>query len=332
MTKTLITGATGFIGSAVARELVKSGRDIRVLVRRDKYLSNLDGIDYEVAKGDINDLESLKKAMQGCDRVFHVAAIYLMWTKDPDFMVKTNVEGTRNVLIAARETGIERVIYTSSVAAIGVKENDEPADETVEWNLGWINDPYVNSKHQAKQIVLEFIKEGMDIVVLHPSAPIGVGDIKPTPTGQMICDFLNDKTPVFFRGGFDLVDVEDVAIGHRLADEKGKAGESYILGGTNIYLKDIYKMLSDITGIKAPGIFLPHGMDLFVSWSLTKTADWFTKKPPLITLGGCRMVKLPPFYDHSKASRELGYNPRPLRETMEKAVEYFYKMGYARKR
>jgi dihydroflavonol-4-reductase len=332
MSKTLITGATGFIGSQVAEALCAKGREIRVLVRRDKYLENLAGLKFEIARGDILDIESLRKAMQGCDRVFHVAAVYEMWTLDPDIMIRTNVEGTKNVLQAARELGIERVVYTSSVAAIGIRDDGIPSDETVEWNLKWINDPYVESKFNAMKAAEVFIKDGLDVVIVHPAAPIGVGDIKPTPTGQMIVDFLNGKTPVYFKGGFDLVDVEDVAIGHLLAEEKGRKGESYILGGTNIYLKDMYRMLSEISGVTAPSLFLPHQIDLFASWVLTKTADYITRKPPLITLGGCRMIKLPPFYDHSKAKRELGYNPQPLRETMEKAIRYFYQRGYTKKR
>lgn len=332
MAKTLITGATGFIGSAVARALHESGRDIRVLLRSERYIKNIEGIKYEIAKGDLTDQESLRRAMDGCDRVFHIAALYLMWTLKPELIFQTNVDGTRNVLTAAMDAGIERVVYTSSIAAIGVRDDGKPADETVEWNLERINDPYVKSKHLAMQVAKEFAQKGLDIVTVCPAAPLGKGDIKPTPTGQMICDFLNGKTPVYFHGGFDLVDVEDVAAGHLLAEQKGKSGQSYILGGTNIYLKDMYKSLSDISGIRVPGLFLPHGVDLFSAWTLEKIATWFTKKPPLVTLGGCRTVKLPPFYDHSKATRELGYDPRPLEQTMRNSIDYFYENGYAKNR
>jgi dihydroflavonol-4-reductase len=332
MPKTLITGATGFIGSVTAKILAENGHDLRVLARSDKYLENLKGLEYEIARGDLSDIESLKRAMVGCDTVFHIAALYLMWTLNPGELYKTNVEGTRNVLQAAMDSLIKRVVYTSSVAAIGVRKDGKPSDETVEWNLDWIHDPYVTSKHEAKKVAQEYIKKGMDIVIVCPSAPLGINDIKPTPTGQMICDFLNGKTPVYFHGGFDLVDVEDVAMGHLLAYKKGIAGETYILGGTHTYLKDMYRMLSEISGVKAPGVFLPDGVDLMASWFLEMMANFLTKKPPLITLGGCHMVKLPPFYDHSKATSELGYTARPLRETMKKAVDYFYKRGYARKR
>ncbi|MFH1515002.1 MAG: hopanoid-associated sugar epimerase [bacterium] len=332
MPKTLITGATGFIGSAVARVLINSGRDIRVLLRSEKYIENLDGLKFEKFKGDLADFQSLRSAVKGCDSVFHVAALYLMWTLEPEYIFKTNVEGTRNVLRAAMEAGIEKVVYTSSVAAIGIRDDGKPSDETVEWNLEWINDPYVKSKHQAMQIAKEYFKKGLNIVTVCPTAPLGVGDIKPTPTGQMICDFLNGKTPVYFKGGFNLVDVEDVAIGHLLAEEKGKSGEIYILGGANTYLKDMYKMLSDISGVRTPGLFLPNGVDLFSAWTLETIANVITKKPPLITLEGCRMVKLPPFYDHSKAKKELGYKSRPLEDTLKKSIDYFHERGYAKRR
>ena len=331
MPKTLITGATGFIGSAVARALIDSGRDIKVLLRSEKYIENLDGLEFEKVKGDLTDFQSLKTAMGGCDRVFHVGALYLMWTLEPELIFKTNVEGTRNVLRAVMESGIEKVVYTSSVAAIGIRDDGKPSDETVEWNHEWIGDPYVNSKHQAMGVAKEYFEKDLDIVYVCPSAPLGVGDIKPTPTGQMICDFLNGKTPVYFNGGFNLVDVEDVAIGHLLAEEKGHSGETYILGGTNIYLKEMYGMLADISGVRAPGMFLPGGLDLFSAWLLETIANNITKKPPLITLGGCRMVKLPPFFDHSKAAVKLGYEPRPLEDTLKKSIEYFYERGYAKR-
>jgi len=330
--KTLVTGATGFIGSAVARALVQKGRKIRVLVRREKYLDNLQGIDYEIAKGDINDPESLLNAMRGCNRVFHVAALYTMWTKNPAEVFKTNVDGTRNVLDAAFKSGVERVVYTSSVAAIGHRPDGIPSDETVKWNLEWVKDPYVTSKFQAKQVAEDYAKKGLNVVIVCPSAPIGPGDIKPTPTGQMIVDFLNGKTPFYFDGGFDFVDVEDVAVGHLLAEEKGRVGETYILGGTNTFLKDMYQLLSKISGVKAPAFCIPHGLDLFAAWTLETIANLVTNAPPLITLGGMRMVKLPPFHDHSKAAKELGYNPRPVEDTFKRAVDYFTQRGYWKKR
>ena len=330
--KILITGATGFIGSRVARALYAKGRSIRVLVRRDKYLENLEGIEYEVAKGDINDPDSLLNAMRGCNRVFHVAALYTMWTKNPAEIFKTNVDGTRNVLESAMKSGVERVVYTSSVAAIGHRADGVPSDETVEWNLDWVKDPYVKSKYLAKKVAEEYAKKGLNIVIVCPSAPIGPGDIKPTPTGQMIVDFLNGKTPFYFDGGFDFVDVEDVAIGHLLAEEKGKSGESYILGGTNMYLRDMYPILSKISGVKAPAFCIPHGIDLFAAWTLETIANLFTNKPPLITLGGMQMVKLPPFHDHSKAAKELGYSPRPIEETFKRAIDYFSQRGYWKKK
>lgn len=332
MPKTLITGATGFIGSAIARKLYESGRDIKILLRRETYLENLQGIEYEIARGDLTDLASLEAAMKGCNRVFHVAALYTMWTKRPDEIFKTNVDGTRNVLEAARKTGIERVVYTSSVAAIGHRADGKPSDETVEWNLEWVGDPYVKSKHLAKKLAEEYARQGLDVVITCPSAPVGPGDIKPTPTGQMIVDFLNGKIPFYFHGGFDFVDVEDVAIGHLLAEEKGRQGESYILGGTNMYLKDAYALIAKIIGRKPPSFEIPHGLDLFMAWTLEKIADYITNRPPLITLGGARMVKLPPFYDHSKATRELGYNTRPVEETFRRAINYFAERGYWKNR
>lgn len=332
MTKTLITGATGFIGSAVARKLFEQGRQIRVLLRSDKYIENLKGIDFEKAYGELNDPASIENAMKGCDRVFHVAALYTMWTKNPDEIFRVNVDGTRNVMESCLKTGIERVVYTSSVAAIGHRPDGIPSDETIEWNLDWVGDPYVKSKHLAKKVVEEYASKGLNVVIVCPSAPVGPGDIKPTPTGQMIVDFLNRKIPFYFNGGFDFVDVDDVALGHILAEEKGRTGESYILGGTNMYLKDAYKLLAKLSGVRSPAFGIPDGIDLFMAWTLETIANLITNRPPLLTLGGARMVKLPPFHDHSKATRELGYNPNPIEETFKRAIDYFNERGYWKKR
>ena len=236
MTKVLITGATGFIGRAVADAAARRGMELRLMLRSDKYIDHVKHLDYERVNGDLTDPDSLRKACEGVDAVFHLAALYSMWVRDVDLLMKTNVEGTRTLLRAAMDAGVDRFVYTSSVAALGVRDDGVPSDETIEWNLDWVNDPYVKSKHLAHLAVKEFITGGAPVVITYPSAPIGWGDVKPTPTGQMYVDVVNGKVPVYYDGGFSVIDVDDCGEGHLLAYEKGRRGEGYILTNRNMSL------------------------------------------------------------------------------------------------
>jgi len=327
----LITGATGFIGSAVARNLAAKGYQLRVMVRRPDHLPNIKDLDVETVEGDLEKPETFEKCLDGCDGLFHIAAWYTMWTLERDKLFRINVDGTRRLLEKALEMGIRRVLYTSSVAAIG-KPPDGPGTEETEWNLDWVKDPYVTSKHLALQEALKVAEKGLNLVIVCPSAPLGPGDIGPTPTGQMVCDFLNGGTPIYFDGGLNIIDVDDLAEGHYLAYTKGKTGEKYILAGRNMTLKEIYDLLSEISGVPAPKMKLPSGMAYFMGWMLETWANLVTKKHPLITLPGARMIALPPHYSNEKAVRELGLTNRPIEETFRRSIEYLYSVGYAKPR
>ena len=327
--KILITGATGFIGSAVARNLAAKGYKLRAMIRRPDHLPNIKELDIELVEGDLLQPETFERCLTGCDGLFHVAAYYTMWTLNPELLFKINVDGTRMLLGKALEMGIPRVLYTSSVAAIG-KLRGSPGTEETEWNLAWIKDPYVTSKHLALQEAIRIAAKGLNLVIVCPSAPLGPGDIGPTPTGKMICDFLNRKIPGYFHGGLNIIDVDDLAEGHFLAYTRGKAGEKYILSGKNMYLKEIYDLLSEITGLPKLRLKVPSGMTHIMGWMMQTWANLVTKRHPVITLPGVRMISLPPFYSNEKAVRELGLRNRPIEETFHRSVEYFYSMGYAK--
>jgi len=332
MTKVLVTGATGFIGRAVAEAISARGIDLRLMIRSDKYLDQVKHLDFERVSGDLTDPASLRKACDGVDAVFHVAAMYSMWVRDTDLLYKTNVEGTTLLIQAALDAGVTKFIYTSSVAAIGHRDDGTPSDETVEWNLEWTKDPYVKSKHLAHMAVSEFIRDGAPIILTYPSAPIGWADVKPTPTGQMYVDLINGKVPMYYDGGFSLVDVDDVGEGHVLAYEKGKIGEGYILTNENFTLKQIFDMASEIAGVGKVWLKVPKGIAIMGGAFLEWWANTFTKSAPILTAGGARMTGLPPWFTGEKAVRELGLKLTPVREAMEKSIWYFYKRGLIKKK
>jgi len=253
-----LTGATGFLGSHVARVLAEQGADLRLLVRPTSNLKNLEGLKAETATGDLRDSASLEKAMSGCDTVFHVAADYRLWVTDPSEMYRSNVEGTRAILGAARKNGIKSVVYTSSVATIGFNDNGQPADEDSPVSLADMIGPYKRSKFMAEQIALEAGRSGMHVVTVNPTTPIGERDIKPTPTGRIVVDFLKRKFPAYVETGLNLVDVRECARGHIAVLEKGRSGERYILGGENLTLKQILDKLGQITGLPSPKVKLPY--------------------------------------------------------------------------
>ena len=327
--KVLITGATGFIGSAVARYLASKGYRLRVMVRRPDHLKNIADLDFEQVDGDLTRPDTFEKCLDGVDGLFHLAAYYTMWTLDIDLLNKINIDGTRLLLEKALEMGIPRVLYTSSVAAIG-KPEDGPGNEETEWNLDWVQDPYVTSKFRALEAAEEVAEKGLNLTIVCPSATLGPGDIGPTPTGKMVCDFPNGKIPGWFDGGLNIIDVDDLAEGHYLAYTKGKKGEKYILSGKDMYLKDLYALLSEVSGVRAPRFYIPRGMAHFMGWAMEQIAVHITKKHPVVTLPGVRMVCLPPFYSNAKAVRELGLTNRPIEETLRRSVEYFYSVEYAK--
>ena len=326
--KVLVTGATGFVGGAVARALVKAGTDVRVLVRSKADPQTLSGLPVERVEGDLLDAASLRRALAGCRQLYHVAAYYALWAKDPAIFYDVNVTGTRNVLTAARAAGIERTVYCSTIGAIGLPAGGGLGTEDTPVSLDQMAGHYKRSKYLAEQEVLTFAHEGFPVVIVNPSAPVGAGDIKPTPTGQVIVDFMNHRMPAYIETGMNIVDVDDVAAGHLLAMEKGRLGERYILGCKNLMLKEVFDILSRLTGVKAPSLRLPRSLVLPLAYINKWMAD-VTGRPPRIPLEGVKMAKYRMHYDCSKAIRELGIPQTPPETALEKAVRWFKDHGYA---
>ena len=278
--KTLITGSTGFLGSAVLRELLDDGREVKVLVRKGTRTANIDGLDVENAYGDLRDLESIRSALTGCDILYHVAAYYSLWDRDQQLIYEINVEGTRKILQVAKEKGLEKIVYTSTVGCIGLNDDQTPATENTFFNQKTLSNDYKKSKHQAEQVVVEFARGGLPVVIVNPSTPVGPRDIKPTPTGKIILDFLNREMPAYLDTGLNLIDVKDCARGHILAEQKGIPGERYILGNQNMSLLDILLTLEKITGLKAPRIKIPFWVALSAGWACEMVSNHLTGKPP----------------------------------------------------
>jgi dihydroflavonol-4-reductase len=329
--RTLVTGATGFIGSAVVKRLLSAGHDVRVLVRPGSDRRNLDGLPVDIVQGDLTDTASLSHALKGCAVLFHVAADYRLWVPRPNAMYATNVGGTRNVMLAALAAGVERVVYTSSVATLGHKTDGSPADEETPSTQKEMIGHYKRSKFQAEAEVRQLFRErGLPAVIVNPSTPVGPGDIKPTPTGRVIVEAVSGRMPAYVDTGLNLVHVDDVAAGHLLALERGKTGERYILGGMNMTLKEILHEISRITGRPAPRVRLPHNLVLPVAMLLEGWARLFRGKEPRVTVDGVRMARKRMFFSSEKAKYELGYNPRPVGEGLRDAVEWFRSSGYCR--
>ncbi|HET7662453.1 MAG TPA: hopanoid-associated sugar epimerase [Rhodanobacteraceae bacterium] len=326
--RVLVTGATGFVGSAVVRNLLQAGYRVRALVRPSSRQDSLDGLDVETATGDVRDLASLLDAMQGCGGVFHVAADYRLWTPDPEAMYASNVEGSRHILQAARQVGVKRVVYTSSVATLGLHADGTPADEDTPVMLEQMIGHYKRSKFLAEQAVCDMARElSLDVVTVHPAAPVGPRDIKPTPTGRMVLDAARGRMPAYVDTGLDIVHVDDVAEGHRLAYEKGARGRHYILGGENLSLRDILAQVADITGGRRPWLRMPHAVVL----PMAHVAEAFAKvsrREPSITVAGARLARKHMYFSHQRAADELGYRPRPSHEALVDAVRWFAENGY----
>jgi len=328
----LVTGATGFVGSAVALHLLKRGEAVRVLVRPGSDLRNLQGLRVEIVQGDLRDPRSLDRAMDGCHRLYHVAASYKLWAPDPRELYETNVEGTKNILEAARKARVARVVYTSTVGVLGLPREGGPGTEETPVSLQDMIGHYKRSKFLAEEVARRFASEDLPVVIVNPSTPVGPRDVKPTPTGKLIVDFLNGKMFGYIDTGLNLIAVDDVAEGHLLAAERGRVGERYILGHKNLTLREIFVILSRITGLKAPPLKLPYWAVLPLAYVNKWIADWITKRPPLIPLEGVKMARKYMFFDASKAVKELGLPQTPVEEALEKAVRWFVENGYVKRR
>jgi dihydroflavonol-4-reductase len=321
---TLITGATGFVGWHVARKLLERGHRVRALARDPARLRELDGV--EPVRGDLRDMESLERAVEGCGVVFHVAAEYRLWTREPEEMFRSNVDGTRNLLEAARRAGVERVVYTSTVGCIGVPANGL-GDEQTPVSLQDMVGPYKRSKFLAEQAALEFAGGGFPVVIVNPTGPVGDHDFKPTPTGKIVVDFVRGAMPGFIETGLNLVDVRDVAEGHLAACERGRPGERYILGSENLTLQQIFGTLAEIIGKPAPRLRVPYAVAYAAAAVSTAWAN-VTGKEPLAPLDGVRMARKKMWVRHDKAASELGYSPDPAAAALKRAVEWFGANGY----
>ncbi len=327
--KAFVTGATGFLGSHVARILADQGADLRLLVRPTSNLRNLEGLKAETATGDLRDAASLEKAIAGCDCVFHVAADYRLWVRDPAELYRSNVDGTRAILEAARKNGVRRMVYTSSVATIGFNSNGHPADEDSPVSLADMIGHYKRSKFMGEQLVLQAGRNGMHVVTVNPTTPIGERDIKPTPTGRIVVDFLNRKFPAYVETGLNLVDVRECAAGHVAALEKGKPGERYILGGENLTLKQILDKLGTITGLPSPKLKLPYIFAFATGVVDEAITGRMLHREPRATIDTVRMGRKKMFASSNKAERELGWKVVPVDDALRRAVEWFRGNGYA---
>ncbi len=325
---TLVTGASGFIGSAVVRALLQAGHEVRVLLRPQSDRSNIEGLSVGVVIGDLADRASLTRAVAGCDTLFHVAADYRIWVPDPDHIYRINVSGTRELMMAAADAGVSRIVYTSSVATLGLNGDGSPADEDTPATISDMIGHYKRSKFLAEQAVHELVEQGgLPAVIVNPSAPVGPRDIRPTPTGRLVVDAARGRMPAYVETGLNLVHVDDVAIGHVLAFERGRIGERYILGAENMSLRDILQAIAEISGKHAPHLRLPHGVVLPLAY-VCETWARLSGTEPWITVDGVRLAKKHMYFSTNKARRELGFDPRPARQALVDAIAWFRQHNY----
>jgi dihydroflavonol-4-reductase len=324
-----VTGATGFVGSHVARALADEGADLRLLVRSNSNTNNIQDLKADLVIGDLRDPVSLEKGIAGCDVVFHVAADYRLWVRDPDEMYRANVEGTQSILEAARKNGIRRIVYTSSVATMGFTSNGQPANESSPVSLDNMIGHYKRSKFMAEQLAMEAGRSAMDVVVVNPTTPVGEQDIKPTPTGRIVVDFLKKKFPAYVDTGLNLVDVKECARGHIAALEKGRSGERYILGGENLTLKQILDNLAAITGLPSPKVRVPYIVALATGVVDEVVTGHILGREPRATIDAVRMGRKKMFVSAGKAERELGWKLVGVDAALRRAVDWFQANGYA---
>ncbi len=323
----LVTGVSGFVGSAVARALLAEGHSVRALVRPQSPRRNLDGLDIEVAEGDMRDAASLDRALAGVRHLFHVAADYRIWAPDPEEIVRANLEGTRTAMEAARRAGVERVVYTSSVATLALRQDGVPVDETSPNAPATTIGAYKRSKVMAERLVESMAAEGLPAVIVNPSTPIGPRDVKPTPTGRIVVEAASGKMPAFIDTGLNLVHVDDVARGHLMAWRSGRIGERYILGGQDVTLGTMLGVIARLVGRKPPTVQVPR-LPLFPLAYAAEAVARVTGREPFITLDGLRMAKYRMYFSSAKAERELGYTARPYAEALAAAVAGFRQAGY----
>lgn len=323
-----VTGATGFLGSHVARVLVAQGAGLRLLVRPTSDLRNIADLGADRVEGDLRNPASFEKSLAGCDTLFHVAADYRLWVRDPKEMYRSNVEGTRALLAAAHRQGVRRIVYTSSVATMGFGSNGKMTDENSPVSLGDMIGPYKRSKFMAEQAAFDAAEEGIDVVVVNPTTPVGERDIKPTPSGRIIVDFLKRKFPAYVETGLNLVDATECARGHVQALEKGRRGERYILGGENLTLKQILDRLAEITGLKSPAVKLPYVVAFATGVVDEMVTGRLLGKEPRATIDAVRMGRKMMFVTSAKAERELGWRNVPVDSALRRAVDWFRGNGY----
>jgi len=324
--RALVTGATGFVGAAVARALIKEGWQVRALARSDSDRTNLQGLAIELVLGDLKDRSSLDLAMDDCQALFHVAADYRLGVRNPEELYQTNVEGTRNILAAARRCSVERIVYTSSVATLGIPKSGAPGDEQTAVTIADMIGHYKRSKYLAEQVVRELAADGLPVVIVNPSTPVGPGDVKPTPTGQTILDAARGRMPAYVDTGLNIVHVDDVAAGHLQAYHAGRVGERYVLGGQDMTLKEILVDVARLVGRPPPRIRLPHGIVMPVAYLAQGMAHLFGGNAR-ITVESVRMSRKRMFFSSAKAQRELGYSWRPPTEALADAVRWFGDRG-----
>jgi dihydroflavonol-4-reductase len=324
--KALVTGATGFVGAAIAKALIASGWQVRVLARAGSDRGNLQQLAAQVVEGDLNDSGSLELALEGCSALFHAAADYRLGARDPKPLYLTNVEGTRNILSAARKVGVQRTVYTSSVATIGIPTDGTPGEERSPVALSDMIGHYKRSKYLAEEVARDAARTGMSVVIVNPSTPVGPGDIKPTPTGQLVLDAALGRMPAYVDTGLNIVHVDDVAAGHLLAFERGKTGERYILGGEDMTLRTILEQIARLVGRKPPRIRLPYIAVLPVAYA-AEAMTKVTGRSGRVTLEGLRMSRKRMFFSSGKAASELGYRWRPPVEAFEDALRWFRERG-----
>jgi dihydroflavonol-4-reductase len=325
----LVTGANGFVGCHVVRALLERGDRVRALVRNGADLAALAGLDIEICRGDVRDRAAVGPAAAGCDEIYHVAADYRLWVRDPAPMYATNVEGTRNVIDAARDAGVARVVHTSTVGALGIPSGGIGREDTPV-RLSQMTGPYKRSKFLAEQIALDAARAGVPVVIVNPSTPIGALDFKPTPTGRIVAEFLARRMPAYVDTGLNLVDVQDVARGHLLAAGRGRIGEKYILGGENLTLREMLERLAAIARLPAPRVRIPYAVALGFALGAEVVARAITHRAPRASLTEVRMARKRMLFDSSKARRELGYEPGAIDTALERAIEFFRGPGARR--
>jgi dihydroflavonol-4-reductase len=324
----LVTGGTGFVGSAVVRALLDRHADVRVLARSTSDLRNLADLPVEVVAGDLGDARSLGPALEGCAGLFHVAADYRLWVPDPEAMYQANVDGTRALMQAALNAGVRRIVYTSSVAVLGLHDDGRPADETTEATLDDMIGPYKRSKFLAEAEVQRLVAEArLPAMIVNPSTPVGPRDVKPTPTGRMVVEAASGRMPAFVDTGLNLVHVDDVASGHIAAFERGQIGERYILGGENLTLAEMLGVIAELTGRRKPWLRVPRAAIYPVAIAAEATARIIGGEP-FVTVDGLRLSKKKMFFSSAKAIRDLDYQARPVRSALEDAVAWFRTAGY----